>query len=52
MKNERIKKEDLLQEIECALVDCFVAALTREEGSLVMQFENGQKFRLTLQEEK
>lgn len=52
MTNERINKEALLEEIECALTDCFVAKTVKEEDCIILQFENGQKFRLHLQETK
>lgn len=52
MTEEYIKTEDLLEEVKCALSDCFVAEIAEQENCIILQFENGQKFRVELKEVK
>lgn len=57
-KNDRITKtpfgeieqENLLTEIKEALNDLFVAKINLNEKNIEMEFANGQKFRLRLEE--
>ncbi len=46
----KIKSEELLEQIKLCLKDFFVAEVKEKENSLELHFENGQNFRLFLQE--
>ncbi len=48
MKNVRLN--DLLEEMQVALRDEFVAEIAQEEGGLLMKFSDGQTFRVTVEE--
>ncbi len=45
-----IQTKNLITEIKAALEDLFVAEIEEEEGKLLLKFENGQKFALSLEE--
>ena len=45
-----IKKEELLEELETAIKDFFVATVSEEEGKLILNFVNGQKFCVSIEE--
>ncbi len=47
-----MNKQDLLEEIKVALQDEFLAEIVEEEGSLVMRFFSGEKFRVRVEEVK
>lgn len=49
---ERIETEGLLEEIKIALKDIFLATVRKKGDELSMQFPNGQKFVLTVWEDK
>lgn len=49
---EQIKSEDLLQEVQMAIKDLFVATVRKREDELFIKFPNGQQFTLTLWENK
>ncbi|MBQ8290882.1 MAG: hypothetical protein IJX88_00020 [Clostridia bacterium] len=44
--------EKILEEIELALNDCFVAVVEREEEAFTLRFLDGKKFRLRVEEVK
>lgn len=45
-----IQTKNLITEIKVALEDLFVAEINEEEGKLLLKFENGQSFTLSLEE--
>ncbi len=47
---KKIELKELLEEIEVALSDEFVAEVKREEDGLTLRFVNGQTFRLRVEE--
>lgn len=47
---EKIKTENLVMEIKAAISDLFVAKVTESQSEILLQFENGQKFLLTVKE--
>ena len=47
---EKIKTENLAMEIKAAISDLFVAQVTESQGDILLQFENGQKFVVTVKE--
>ena len=47
-EDEKIQIENLIQEIQAALKDIFVAKIHRRGVELDMEFFNGQRFTLTL----
>lgn len=47
----KIKREELLEELKIAIEDIFVAGITKTEGQIRLQFLNGQQFLLTIEEE-
>ena len=47
---EKIKIQDLVVEIKAAIGDLFVAEVTEGQDEILLQFENGQKFVLTVKE--
>ena len=47
---EKIKTENLVMEIKAAISDLFVAKVTESQSEILLQFENGQKFLLTVRE--
>lgn len=47
---ERILPQQLLEEIYPLLEDYFEGVQECREGELIMRFENGQSFRLTVEE--
>ena len=49
---EKIEAKDLLQEIKLAVKDLFVAKLHQTGDEVSLTFSNGQRFILTLWEEK
>lgn len=51
-ESEKIETQKLLKEIQIVLRDCFVASVRRKGDELVLQFPNGQKFALTVWEDK
>ena len=51
-ENKRIEAEGLLEEIKIALKDIFLATVRKRGDELFMQFPNGQKFVLTVWEDK
>lgn len=51
-ENERIETENLLEEIKVALKDILVAKVRKRGDEISMQFSNGQKFALTVWEER
>lgn len=46
----KIKQEELLEELKIAIEDIFVAGITKTEGQIRLQFLNGQQFLLTIEE--
>ena len=46
----KIKTENLVMEIKAAISDLFVAKVTESQSEILLQFENGQKFLLTVKE--
>ena len=46
----KIKVEELLEEIKCALADEFNAKVGVNGGVLMLDFENGQKFEVSVKE--
>lgn len=46
---KEIQKSELILEIKKALKDVFVAEITEENGVLSLEFLNGQKFSLWLE---
>lgn len=46
----KIKREELLEELKIAIEDIFVAGITKTEGQIRLQFLNGQQFLLTIEE--
>ena len=49
---EQIKSEDLLQEVQMAIKDLFVATVRKRGDELFIKFPNGQQFTLALWENK
>lgn len=49
-KMNGLEKKELLQEICSVLKDEFVVKITTDDNSIVMNFLNGQKFKLELTE--
>ena len=49
---EKIEARDLLQEIKLAIKDLFVAKMHQSGDEVSLTFSNGQRFILTLWEEK
>ena len=47
---EKISKDELLEEVKVALQDEFVAEMKKDAEGLVLRFANGQAFRLTIEE--
>ena len=47
---EKIKTENLVTEIKAAISDLFVAQVTESQGEILLQFENGQQFVLSVKE--
>jgi len=47
---EKIRNEDLLEEVGTALKDVFVAEIAEKDGALCIRFVNGQTFRLRIEE--
>lgn len=47
---EKIKTENLAMEIKAAISDLFVAQVTAGQSEIFLQFENGQKFVVTVKE--
>lgn len=47
---EKIKTENLVTEIKAAISDLFVAQVAEEQGNILLQFVNGQKFVLSVKE--
>ena len=46
----KIKVEELLEEIKCALADEFNAKVGVNDDVLMLDFENGQKFEVSVKE--
>ncbi len=46
----KIEVKSLTAEIKAAISDVFVAQVTENQGEILLQFVNGQKFILSLQE--
>lgn len=51
IKDQRAGVNELFEEVVEVITDSFVATYQREGTSLIMRFVNGQKYRLTVQEE-
>lgn len=51
IKEQRAGVNELFEEVVEVITDSFVATYQREGTSLIMRFVNGQKYRLTVQEE-
>lgn len=51
-KEKQAKVSDLFQEIVEVITDTFVATYEIECNSIIMRIVNGQKFRITVEEEK
>lgn len=49
-QEEKIKREDLLAEVQTAIKDVFVATVRRRGDELIIGFPNGQQFTLALWE--
>lgn len=49
-KNYKTDEKCLAQEIALALSDYFTGKIAQNEKSVLINFENGQKFRLTVDE--
>lgn len=49
---EKIERNGLVEEIETALKDTFVAEIAKSENVLTITFLNGQKFSVTIDEVK
>ena len=49
---KQIKSEDLLQEVQMAIKDLFVATVRKRGDEVLIKFPNGQTFTLTLWENK
>ena len=49
---EQIKREELLQEVQMAIKDVFIATVRKRGDEVIIKFPNGQKFTLTLWENK
>ena len=49
---ERLETENLLEEIKVAIKDIFVATVRKRGDEISIQFPNGQKFALTVWEER
>ena len=47
---EKIERNGLVEEIETALKDMFVAEIAKNENVLTIAFLNGQKFSVTIDE--
>lgn len=47
-----IQRSELVEQIMNALRDEFVAEITREEDAIALRFVSGQKFTVTVEEEK
>ncbi len=47
--SEKIKTNELVEEIKLALQDTFVAELQSDEEGILLRFLNGQKFRLRVE---
>lgn len=45
-----IKKEELLEELETAIKEVFVARVSEVEGKLILNFVNGQEFCVSIEE--
>lgn len=50
-KDYKLTEETLAEEIEVALKDLFVAKIERDENCILMQFLDGRKFKVSIQEE-
>ena len=48
----KIVKEDLLFQIQTILKDELVAKITETDGTLILQFENGQSFMVRIEEKQ
>ena len=48
---KQIKQEELVMEVAVALKDVFVAQIESNEKEIIMNFTNGQKFVLSVQEQ-
>lgn len=47
---QTIKTENLAMEMKAAISDLFVAQVTQNRNEILLQFENGQKFVVTVKE--
>ena len=47
---EKIERNDLLCEVQCAIKDLFVAIIRKRDDELIISFPNGQKFTLAIWE--
>lgn len=50
IEDETIKPIDLLQEIEPLLKEYFVGGFEIKDDSIILSFNNGQQFRLVIEE--
>ncbi len=51
-KDYKLTEETLAEEITAALEDVFVAKIERVDNCIFMQFLDGRKFKVSIQEEK
>ena len=51
-ESEKIEAEKLLEEIKISLKDDFVASVRKKGDELVLEFPNGQRFVVTVWEDK
>lgn len=49
-QNDQIKRENLLDEVQAAIKDIFVATVRKREDEIIIRFPNGQQFTLALWE--
>ena len=48
---EKIAKDNLQLEIEALLKDGFIANITKRNENLILEFVNGQRFQVIIQEQ-
>ena len=48
----KLTVKEVLEEVKCAINDCFVARVKQEEDCLEIRFLNGQVFRLHITEKE
>ena len=49
---ERLTAKEVLEEVKCAINDCFVAQVEQKDDCIAIRFLNGQNFELHITEKK